>query len=69
MYVKRAFQHRGMLNAADGSEDHLIKVEGVADYDMGVSDVEDDESDGSDSGSESESDSALTDSEIESDDD
>ena len=43
-----------MLNAADGSEDHLIKVEGVVDYSMGESDQEDD--DGSDvSGSESDS--------------
>ena len=32
--IKKAFQRCGMLNAQDGSEDHLIRVPGIKDYDM-----------------------------------
>ena len=30
----------GMLNAIDGSEDHLIGVHGIANYEIGVSEDE-----------------------------
>ena len=30
--VEKAFQRCGMLNACDGSDDHLIKVPGCDDY-------------------------------------
>ncbi len=32
--VKKAFQRCGMLNALDGSEDHLITVEGCPTYSL-----------------------------------
>ena len=32
--VKKAFQRCGMLNAMDGSEDHLITVEGCENYSL-----------------------------------
>ena len=54
-----------MLNAVDGSEDHLIKVPGVEDYDLGEGDDEDGDSSDSESDLERDSDEELTDSEIE----
>ncbi len=32
--VKKAFQRCGMLNAVDGSDDHLITVEGCPNYSL-----------------------------------
>ena len=52
-----------MLNAADGSEDHLIRVSGVDDYSIDVRDSDDDSD--SDWDSSLDSDAPLTDSDIE----
>lgn len=57
-----------MLNAIDGSEDDLIKVPGVPDYDINDSDYSDDDSDndsddGSDNDSDDDSDDDIDDSE------
>ncbi|MCJ8270315.1 MAG: hypothetical protein MJK04_13045, partial [Psychrosphaera sp.] len=30
--IKKAFQRCGQLNAVDGSENHLIRVEGIPDF-------------------------------------
>ena len=66
--VTKAFQRCGMLNAIDGSEDDLIKVPGVPDYDINDSDYSDDDSDndsddGSDNDSDDDSDDDIDDSE------
>ena len=52
-----------MLNAADGSEDHLIRVPGVDDYSIDVRDSDNDSD--SDWDSSLDSDAPLTDSDIE----
>ena len=62
--ITRAFQACGMLNAVDGSEDHLISVEG---YDGPYSlDGEVDEADLSDSSELSESEDDVSDSDSDS---
>ena len=55
-----------MLNAADGSEDHLIHVPGIDDYTLDVDDSDDESDSDSDWDSALDSDAALTDSDIES---
>ena len=54
-----------MLNAADGSEDHLIRVPGIGDYTLDVDDSDDDSDSDSDWDSALDSDAPLTDSDIE----
>jgi len=63
--ITNAFVRCGMLNAVDGTEDHLIKVQSVPEYTIGVSDSEssssseessDDSFDENESDSESEND-------------
>ena len=65
--VTAAFQRCGMLNAIDGSEDHLIRVPGIENYDIGESDDESEDSESE--SSDSESDGFMSDSESESDSD
>ena len=55
-----------MLNAADGSEDHLIRVPGIDDYTLDVDDSDDESDSDSDWDSALDSDAALTASDIES---
>ena len=52
-----------MFNAADGSEDHLIRVPGIDDYTLNTDDSDSDSD--SDWDSASDSDAPLTDSDIE----
>ena len=54
-----------MLNAADGSEDHLIRVPGIDDYTLDVRDSDDESDSDSDWDSAWDSDALLTDSDIE----
>ena len=68
--VVDAFQRVGLMNAYDGSEDHLVKVQGVENYSFGEeSEVEESESDSesgeeeSDLGSESDEEDSDLDSE------
>ena len=42
--VTATFQRCGMLNTIDGSEDHLIRVPGIENYEIGESDDESEES-------------------------
>ena len=54
-----------MLNAAGGSEDHLIRVPDIDDYSLDVLDSDDESDSDSDWDSGDDSDATLTDSEIE----
>lgn len=40
MQISKAFTDCGMLNAIDGSEDHLIRVPGIENYEIGESEDE-----------------------------
>ncbi len=58
--VLLAFQRCGMLNAVDGSEDHLIKVQNTTDYDMNEGADDDvDDSDATETDDETDDDSSL----------
>ena len=54
-----------MLNAADGSEDHLVRVPGVENYSFADEDDNNDDDSDSDWDPDDDSDAPLTDSEIE----